>query len=87
VEPRERVELSTCRLRISLRFPNLFLLRLFSLASSLLFRAWSGVELATQLAQGFRHRNYLSLAYSVFAAMRIGSHFPHRLSASSSDQE
>jgi hypothetical protein len=50
LEPRERVELSTCRLRICLIFPNLFVFSRFSLVTSLLFWAWSGTELATQFA-------------------------------------
>jgi hypothetical protein len=50
VEPRARVELATCRLRIGMFFHNLVVVNLSRLAAFVLFRANSGSDLATQFA-------------------------------------
>jgi hypothetical protein len=53
LEPRERVELSTCRLRNGLILSNLFPFNLNNVAAFVLFRAPSTVEGATEYATVF----------------------------------
>jgi eukaryotic-like serine/threonine-protein kinase len=52
LEPKARVELATCRLRIELIFPIVFVFNPFNLVTDLLFWAWLGAELATQFDFG-----------------------------------